>query len=125
MAYFTKNDDNGRLILWDGEGNWLDCLGFNVTANKVANFIQAEVVSGLSLGTAAIVTSNVVFPTAYEYAVEDLQLTLANPTATDAVIDQVYYTNLTKTGFTLNVKVGTASATTTATVSVGWRAIGN
>lgn len=121
----VQMDDNGHLISWDGEGNWVDAFGFNVTTHKVANFAQAGQVTGLSIAAAGIATANVVYPVGYEYGVSDLQLTLNSPTATDAVIDQVYYTNSTLTGCTVNVKVGTASATAGSTISVGWRVIGN
>ena len=82
--------------------------------------------TGLPIDTTGLVQRTVTFPRQYPTGGAkpsriEVEVWLKNPTATDfeAIL---WVDNISETGFRINLKVITASATTGATVDVGWKA---
>ena len=98
-------------------------MALNSTAALIDT--QAGLVAGVAIDAATTVQKAIVLPTPYPTSIDRVFLTLREPTEQDAVFGGVWTTAETKDGFTVNVKVTTASATAGATVNVGWQTVGH
>jgi len=94
---------------------WIDNWGGNEYD------IRHGVVTGIPITSVGVQTVTVNFTPSYytPYVRPRIVATFQDPSATDFA-GFIYITNVSNTGFTLNVKITTASATAGATVSVAW-----
>jgi len=110
------------VVYFDDGTAWTP-VAVSATAELVDT--QAGVVTGLAITAAGVVTANVVLPTPYPTSLDRVFLTLRQPTAQNASFGGLWTTNESKSGFTLNLSVVTASTTAGATVNVGWETVGH
>lgn len=117
-------DKKSRIIIFDGDSAWHDVYGNDVTATKQSHFRQNGQLTGIAIDSTGLKTFPVVFTTAYTNVLDKVSAVLTDPTATDAVIGEMFITGDSVTGFTLNVHVITASVTAGSTIKANWEAMG-
>lgn len=106
----------------------------NVTDQTVlGKFVKFGQATGIAVDSTGIKTFTISFTSAsgyitgganYANALDYVMLTLSDLSATDAVLGGVWVSGMSSSGFTINVKVTTASATVGATVKCNWSALG-
>ena len=92
--------------------NWAN---YKIDGKDQYRLIQYGTATGIAIDSTGVKTVNVTFPQAYDTTPDAVIISLTNPTATDFEA-MIYTTNVSSTGFTINVDVKTASATSGATV---------
>lgn len=117
-------DKNNLPIVFDGNGTWYDGHGFAIDPQVGSHFEQRGQVTGIAIGSTGLKSSPVVLPVAYANELDEVFIELFDPSATDAVVGAAFITGDSVTGFTLNVNVITASATSGATIKAKWKALG-
>jgi hypothetical protein len=120
----TSYDINGMPLFWDGTSKFFDTLGNDVTATKIAYSVQRGDVTGINIAAVGIQTAVVTFTEPFDVALQDVSVNLKDLSATDAIISQVWTSNETINGFTINVHVTTASVTGGSTAKCHWVSTG-
>lgn len=90
---------------------------------SAGELMKSGAVTGVSIAATGVVTSAVTFTNAFPAALDNVILTLRNPSAQTGAFGGVWTTSESATGFTINVDVTTAVAG--GTVSVGYIAVGH
>ena len=79
--------------------------------------------TGLSGGTAAVVTSAIAFSTAFPNDLDNVLLSIRTPSSQSLVFGGLWTTSESAGGFTINANVTTAVSS--STFAVGWLALGH
>lgn len=85
--------------------------------------VKSGVATGISIAATGVVTDTVSFTVGFPTALDNVLLTLANPSAAGAAFGGLWWSNGGVDGFTINLNVTTAVSG--ATISVAWLALGH
>ena len=116
----TGTGNTGSLTPGSGLTNVLPQISQGLSAGEL---IKSGNATGLSGGTAGVVTSAITFSTAFPTALDNVLLSLRTPSVQTLVFGGLWTTAEGTSGFTINADITTAVAS--STFAVGWLAFGH